>query len=59
MLDLYTRECLAIEVNHSLRAENVVQVLERLKHERRLPQRIYCDNGSEVVSGVTRRADVR
>jgi putative transposase len=53
VLDLYTRECLAIEVNYSLKAENVVQVLERLKHERGLPQRIYCDNGSEFVSGVT------
>lgn len=53
VLDLYTRECLAIEVNYSLKAENVVQVLEQLKYERGLPQRIYCDNGSEFVSGYT------
>lgn len=53
MIDLFTRECLAIEVGYSLKAENVVQVLERLKCERGVPQRIYCDNGSEFVSGLT------
>ena len=53
MIDLFTRECLAMEVGYSLKAENVVQVLERLKYERGVPQRIYCDNGSEFVSGLT------
>jgi putative transposase len=53
VIDLYTRECLAIEVGLTLKAENVVQVLERLKYERGLPQRIYCDNGSEFVAGIT------
>jgi putative transposase len=53
VLDLFTRECLAIEVGYSLKAEHVVQVLERLKYERGLPNRIYCDNGSEFVSGHT------
>ena len=53
VVDLYTRECLAIEVGHTLRAEDVVRTLEQLRFERGLPQRIYCDNGSEFVSGET------
>jgi putative transposase len=53
VVDLYTRECLAIEVGKNLRAENVVQVMNQLKYSRGLPQRIYCDNGSEFVSGQT------
>lgn len=51
VVDLFTRECLAIEVGQSLRAEHVVQTLNQLKYNRGLPQRIYCDNGSEFVSG--------
>jgi len=53
VVDLFTRECLAIEVGKTLRAENVVQVMNQLKYSRGLPQRIYCDNGSEFVSGQT------
>lgn len=51
VIDVFTRECLEIEVGQSLKAEDVVRVLERLKYERGLPGRIYCDNGSEFVSG--------
>jgi putative transposase len=50
VVDLFTRECLDIELGQSLRAEHVVQVLNKLKFERGVPQRIYCDNGSEFVS---------
>lgn len=53
VVDLFTRECLAIEIGQSLRAEHVVQTLNQLKFNRGLPQRIYCDNGSEFVSGQT------
>lgn len=51
VIDVFTRECLEIEVGQSLKAEDVVRVLERLKYERGVPGRIYCDNGSEFVSG--------
>lgn len=44
-------ECLEIEVGQSLKAEDVVRVMERLKYERSVPGRIYCDNGSELISG--------
>ncbi len=51
VVDLYTRECLEIEIGQRLRSEHVVQALNRLKYERGLPKRIDCDNGSEFASG--------
>ena len=50
VIDLFTRECLAIDVGHGLTGRDVVATLERLRFERGLPQRIYCDNGTEFVS---------
>ena len=50
VLDLFTRECLAIDVGHGLSGRDVVATLERLRFDRGLPQRIYCDNGTEFVS---------
>ena len=50
MIDLFTRECLEILAGRHLRGDDVAAVLERLRFERGLPQRIYCDNGSEFVS---------
>lgn len=50
VIDLYTRDCLAIEVGARLKGEDVAQCLDRIKHERGLPQSIFCDNGSEFVS---------
>ena len=50
VLDLFTRESLAIDIGHGLSGRDVVATLERLRSERGLPQRIYCDNGTEFVS---------
>jgi len=50
VLDLFTRECLAIDVGQGLSGRDVVAALERLRFERGLPERIYCDNGTEFVS---------
>jgi putative transposase len=50
VIDLFTRECLVIDVGHGLCGRDVVATLERLRFERGLPQRIYCDNGTEFVS---------
>ena len=50
VIDLFTRECLAIEVGRGLSGQDVAATLERLRFERGLPQRIYCDNGTEFVS---------
>src|SRR5580704_5707541 len=50
IVDDYTRECLAIEVDTSLSGVRVVRVLEELKHKRGLPRQIRSDNGPEFVS---------
>ncbi len=49
VLDLFTRQCLDIAVGRGLTGQDVVATLERLRFDRGLPQRIYCDNGSEFV----------
>lgn len=50
ILDEHTRECLAIEVAHSIPAVRVIGVLERLRERRRLPDAIVVDNGPEFRS---------
>lgn len=50
VVDVCTRESLAIEVGQRLRSEHVVQVLMRLTAQRRAPRRLFCDNGSEFCS---------
>ncbi len=48
--DAYTREMLAIEVDTSLPALRAIRVLEKLRLERGLPERIVIDNGTEFTS---------
>jgi putative transposase len=50
IVDDYTRECLAIEVDTSLPGARVVRVLERLSAAGRRPLHIVVDNGPEFVS---------
>jgi putative transposase len=50
IVDDYTRECLAIEVDTSIGGGRVVRVLEELKNRRGLPLKIRSDNGPEFVS---------
>lgn len=51
IVDDYTRECPAIEVDTSLPAERVIEVLERVCAERGcFPEIIVVDNGPEFVS---------
>jgi len=50
MIDCFTRECLAIEVDRSIRGGHVVEILDRLKVTRGLPQFIRVDNGPEFIS---------
>jgi putative transposase len=52
VVDVYTRECLAIEVGQSLKGADVVRVLQRTSQERGTPQMLFCDNGSEFTSQV-------
>ena len=51
IIDLFTRECLGIEVGFSLKANDVVAAMNRLEHARGIPARISCDNGSEFAGG--------
>ena len=50
MVDVYTRECLAIEAGQSLKGEDVVRVLNRIGVRRGAPKWLFCDNGSEFTS---------
>jgi len=50
IVDDFTRECLAIEVDRSLPGVRVVRVLERLAASIGLPALIVVDNGPEFVS---------
>ena len=49
IVDNYTRECPAIEVDTSLGGSRVVNVLERLSETRELPEVITIDNGPEFA----------
>jgi putative transposase len=50
MLDVYTRESVAIEVGQRLKGDDVVRVLNRMKRQRGVPKVLFCDNGSEFTS---------
>jgi transposase InsO family protein len=50
ILDVYTREGVAIEAGQSLKGEDVVRVLNRVKQQRGVPKFLFCDNGSEFTS---------
>lgn len=52
VVDVHTRECPWIEVDTSLPAARVVQVLERLAELRGLPEVITVDNGPEFAGKV-------
>ncbi len=49
IVDDYSRECPAIEVDTSLGGARVVNVLERLSQTRGLPDSITMDNGPEFT----------
>jgi putative transposase len=49
VVDDYTREALAIEVDHSLPGARVVRVLDELRQRGRRPECIVCDNGPELT----------
>jgi putative transposase len=50
VVDDHTRECPVIEVDTSLPAMRVIEVLEQLRISRGLPQQIVVDNGPEFRS---------
>lgn len=50
VVDEFSRECLQVHVAHSIPAVRVIEVLERLRVERGLPEVVITDNGSEFTS---------
>ena len=52
VLDVFSRECLAIQAGTSLRGEQVVTVLNTILNTRAAPKNICCDNGSEFTSRI-------
>jgi putative transposase len=52
VVDVYTRESLAIEVGQKLKGIDVVRVLQRICQERGVPKVLFCDNGTEFTSQV-------
>lgn len=50
ILDEFSRECLAIQVGHSLRAPDVTAVLADLMQRRGVPEFVRSDNGSQFTA---------
>jgi putative transposase len=54
VVDEYTREALAIQVERRIDADATVSVLEGLVAERGAPQFVRCDNGPELTANALR-----
>jgi len=50
IIDEFTREALAIEIDRSINADDVVAVLDRLALARGAPVYVRCDNGPEFIA---------
>jgi len=55
VIDEYTRECLAIEVDRSFTAQDVIGILQYLFAVRGAPELLRSDNGPEFVAQSVRR----
>jgi putative transposase len=50
VVDAFTRECLALEVDTGLSSQRVTRSLKQVVERRGVPQSIRCDNGPELTS---------
>jgi putative transposase len=50
VLDVHTRECIALQAKSVFRGEDVAQILSEAGQERKLPERIRVDNATEFTS---------
>lgn len=55
IVDEYTRECVALEVDRSITAEKAIDVLVDLFRIRGVPRHIRSDNGPEFIAQAIRR----
>jgi len=52
IMDVFTRESLAIEVGQRLKGEDVMSTLNEIRRKRGVPKFLFCDNGSEFTSQI-------
>jgi putative transposase len=52
IMDVFTRESLAIAVGQRLKGEDVVASLNEIRRTRGVPKFLFCDNGSEFTSQI-------
>jgi putative transposase len=52
IIDMFTRECLRLEVDTSIKGQRVVIALSQIASMRGLPEHIIVDNGPEFISNV-------
>lgn len=50
LVDEFTRRCLALEMNRSMRSQEVRQILSRLFAQHGVPKHIRSDNGPEFIA---------
>jgi putative transposase len=55
LVDEYTRECLALEVERGMTAEEVIDVVAELFAVRGVPKHLRSDNGPEFIAQALRR----
>jgi putative transposase len=55
VVDIFSRECLGIEVDQGIKGGDVVNILDYIKSLRGAPRIIRCDNGPEFASKVLDR----
>ncbi|WP_390620331.1 IS3 family transposase [Gimesia maris] len=55
IVDEFTRECLSLKVDRSIRSEDVIDTLAELFSSRGVPQCIRSDNGPEFISKAIQR----
>ena len=55
LIDEHTRECLALEVERSMKAVDVIDALSQVFLVRGVPQHIRSDNGPEFIARALRR----
>lgn len=58
VVDVFSREALAIEVGQKLRGEHVVEVLNSLVRERGTPKYLFADNGAEFTGHLVDRGHI-
>jgi len=52
VIDKWNRQCVALQADYALTGHSVVQALEDVRRESRLPRAITVDNGTEFTSRV-------